>query len=55
MKNIMGDASDKSNYRPISLAIVAAIELNGLLDGVLSRHAKTQDAQFWFKQFAQFV
>lgn len=49
VKNKTEDASDKSNYRPISLATVAAKVLDGLLGDVLSRYIKTQRAQFGFK------
>jgi exonuclease III len=48
-KNRTGNASDGSNYRPISLATIVAKVLDGLLDNLLAKHIKTQDAQFGFK------
>ncbi|KAL0852559.1 hypothetical protein ABMA27_016978 [Loxostege sticticalis] len=49
IKNKLGDASDLSNYRPISLATVIAKVLDGLLDRRLGEHIQTHDAQFGFK------
>lgn len=49
IKNKTGDASDISNYRPISLATVIAKVLDGLLDKLLEKHLKSHDAQFGFK------
>lgn len=44
-----GDASDKNNYRPISLATVVARVFDGLLYDILMQHVKLHDAQFGFR------
>ncbi|CAH2101952.1 unnamed protein product [Euphydryas editha] len=49
IKNKTGDASDMSNYRPISLATVIAKVLDGLLDEQLAKHFEPHDAQFGFR------
>jgi hypothetical protein len=49
MKNKTGDASDLSNYRPISLAAVVTKVLDGLLDRRLADNIKIHDLQFGFK------
>ncbi|CAH2105990.1 unnamed protein product [Euphydryas editha] len=49
IKNKTGDASDMSNYRPISLATVVAKVLDGLLDEQLAKHFEPHDAQFGFR------
>lgn len=49
IKNKTGDASDKSNYRPISLATAIAKVLDGLLDKHLDKHLNVHDAQFGFR------
>jgi exonuclease III len=50
VKNSTGDLSDKSNYRPISLATVLAKVLDRILDVYLSRQIKLNDAQFGFRE-----
>ncbi|KAG7306355.1 hypothetical protein JYU34_008979 [Plutella xylostella] len=49
LKNKTGDASDLSNYRPISLATVIAKVLDSMLDWRLGEHIKIHDAQFGFR------
>lgn len=49
VKNRTGDVSDKTNYRPISLATVVAKVLDSLLDRHLESHLHLHDAQFGFK------
>ena len=49
VKNKTGDTSDKSNYRPISLATTSAKVLDSLLNGHLMKYVKLHDAQFGFK------
>lgn len=49
VKNRTGDISDKENYRPISLAAVAAKVLDGLLNIHLEKYLKLHDAQFGFR------
>lgn len=44
-----GDASDKNNYRPISLATIVAKILDSLLNDVMLRHVHLNDAQFGFR------
>ncbi|CAG5034576.1 unnamed protein product [Parnassius apollo] len=48
LKNKTGDATDKNNYRPISLATVIAKVLDGLLDRRISKHIQVHEAQFGF-------
>ncbi|XP_026328610.1 uncharacterized protein LOC113236665 [Hyposmocoma kahamanoa] len=48
VKNKTGDVSDKSNYRPLSLATVVAKVLDELLGGVLKKHIIIQE-EFGFK------
>lgn len=50
IKNKTGDASDKSNYRPISLATVLAKVLDSVLNKYLNQHVSLHDAQFGFRQ-----
>ncbi|XP_026333229.1 uncharacterized protein LOC113240194 [Hyposmocoma kahamanoa] len=49
IKNKTGDASDLSNYRPISLATVIAKVLGGLLDKHLDKVVNLHDSQFGFR------
>lgn len=49
IKNKTGDAADKTNYRPISLATIVAKVLDGLLERQLSKHLNLNDAQFGFR------
>lgn len=49
VKNKTGDMSSKSNYRPISLATAIVKVLDGLLNSVLDKYIKLQDAQFGFR------
>ncbi|KAG7299102.1 hypothetical protein JYU34_017603 [Plutella xylostella] len=49
VKNRTGDVSDKTNYRPISLATVVAKVLDSLLDRHLESHLHLHDAQFGFR------
>ncbi|XP_026744251.1 uncharacterized protein LOC113505646 [Trichoplusia ni] len=49
IKNKTGDASDGSNYRPISLATILAKVLDSLLDKQLNKHMSLSDAQFGFQ------
>lgn len=49
VKNKTGDASDKSNYRPISLAAVVAKVLDSVLNNYLNRRLRLHDAQFGFR------
>lgn len=49
VKNKTGDISDKSNYRPISLATVLAKVFDGLMDRCLSSIKNLNDAQFGFR------
>ncbi|XP_026746102.1 uncharacterized protein LOC113507447 [Trichoplusia ni] len=44
-----GDASDISNYRPISLATIVAKVLDSLLDQHLNKHINLHDQQFGFR------
>lgn len=44
-----GDASDPSNYRPISLATILAKVLDSVLDGHITNNIDIHDAQFGFK------
>lgn len=48
-KNKTGDASELSNYRPISLATVIAKVLDGIIDIQLGQHLQIHDAQFGFR------
>lgn len=49
VKNKTGDASEKSNYRPISLATIIAKVLDSLIDQQLDKYLILNDAQFGFK------
>lgn len=49
VKNKTGDLSDKSNYRPISLATTTAKILDSLLNNTLSKYVQVHDAQFGFR------
>ncbi|KAG7313465.1 hypothetical protein JYU34_000594 [Plutella xylostella] len=49
IKDKTGDASDKANYRPISLATILAKVLDSVLDSYLEKHLKLHDAQFGFR------
>jgi hypothetical protein len=49
IKNKTGDSSDMNNYRPISLATIAAKVFDGLLNECLTDYVKIHDAQFGFK------
>lgn len=49
VKNKTGDVSDKSNYRPISLAAVVAKVLDSVLNSYLNKRLKLHDAQFGFR------
>lgn len=49
IKNKTGDVSDKNNYRPISLATIAAKVLDSLLDSHLDKALHLHDAQFGFR------
>jgi hypothetical protein len=49
VKNKTGDASDKGNYRPISLATILAKVLDGVLNRYLSQNVSLNDAQFGFR------
>lgn len=49
IKNKTGDASDKSNYRPISLAAILAKVMDGVLNTYLNKHIRLHDAQFGFR------
>lgn len=49
VKNKRGNVSDKSNYRPISLATIIAKVLDGLLCSQLDSHLHLHDAQFGFR------
>ncbi|KAG7304054.1 hypothetical protein JYU34_007818 [Plutella xylostella] len=49
VKDRTGDASDISNYRPISLATVTAKVLDSLIDKQLAKHIHLHDAQFGFR------
>lgn len=49
IKNRTGDASDKTNYRPISLANTIAKVLDSVLDYHLGASMKLNDAQFGFR------
>ncbi|KAJ8727231.1 hypothetical protein PYW08_015628 [Mythimna loreyi] len=49
VKNRTGNVSDRSNYRPISLATVIAKVMDSLLDGHLAKHIKLHDGQFGFR------
>ncbi|CAB3239040.1 unnamed protein product [Arctia plantaginis] len=50
VKNKTGDPSDKTNYRPISLATITAKVLDGVLDRRLDEHITLHDAQFGFQK-----
>lgn len=50
VKNKTGDSSDKTNYRPISLATITAKVLDGVLDKRLDEYIDLHDAQFGFRK-----
>ncbi|XP_045539177.1 uncharacterized protein LOC123722186 [Papilio machaon] len=49
VKNKTGNLSDKNNYRPISLATIAAKVLDGILNTKLNQYVKIHDNQFGFR------
>ncbi|CAG9134717.1 unnamed protein product [Plutella xylostella] len=49
VKSKTGDVSDKSNYRPISLATIVAKVLDSVLNSYLNKSIKLHDAQFGFR------
>ncbi|XP_022832297.1 uncharacterized protein LOC111360568 [Spodoptera litura] len=49
VKNKTGDLSDKSNYRPISLATIIAKVFDGLLNTQLNKYIRIHDNQFGFR------
>lgn len=49
VKNRTGDVSDKTNYRPISLATVVAKVLDSVLDAQLAESIVLHDNQFGFR------
>lgn len=49
LKNKTGDSSDRSNYRPISLATTVAKVLDSLLNAEFTKIVDIHDAQFGFK------
>ncbi|XP_059045272.1 uncharacterized protein LOC131841057 [Achroia grisella] len=49
VKNKNGDLSNKDNYRPISLATIAAKVLDGILERRICKYFKCHDAQFGFQ------
>ena len=49
VKNKTGDASEKSNYRPIFLATIIAKVLDSLIDQQLDKYLILNDTQFGFK------
>lgn len=49
IKNKTGDASDLTNYRPISLATILAKVLDGVIDRHMSDRIEIHDAQFGFR------
>lgn len=49
IKNKTGDASDKGNYRPISLATIIAKVLDSVLDIYMDQHSGLNDGQFGFR------
>ncbi|KAL0809028.1 hypothetical protein ABMA28_012670 [Loxostege sticticalis] len=49
IKNKTGDASDISNYRPISLATIVSKLLDSLLDKILADNIELYDNQFGFR------
>ncbi|XP_059058845.1 uncharacterized protein LOC131852221 [Achroia grisella] len=48
-KNKTGDLSNKENYRPISLATIAAKVLDGVLERRVGKYFNIHDAQFGFQ------
>lgn len=49
IKNKTGDISDKTNYRPVSLATIIARVFDGLLSVQLDKCLQIHDAQFGFR------
>ncbi|XP_063630079.1 uncharacterized protein LOC134801443 [Cydia splendana] len=49
IKNRTGDASDGSNYRPISLATIVAKVFDSVLNSYLRTYIKLHDSQFGFR------
>lgn len=49
VKNKTGDIADKGNYRPISLATIAAKIFDGLLNAQLEKYSNLHDNQFGFR------
>lgn len=49
VKNKTGDTSDKTNYRPISLATIVAKVLDSLLNTQLDKYIQLHDNQFGFR------
>ncbi|KAL0809192.1 hypothetical protein ABMA28_011417 [Loxostege sticticalis] len=49
VKNKTGDLTDKTNYRPISLATVIAKVFDGLLNAQLNEYVTLNDNQFGFR------
>lgn len=49
VKNKTGDLADTSNYRPISLATIAAKVFDGLLNAQLNKYVSLHDNQFGFR------
>ena len=50
IKNMTGDTSDKNNYRPIALVIVASKFVELCLSIILEEYSVTHDQQFSFKR-----
>lgn len=50
IKNSTGDISDKTNYRPISLATIIAKVLDRVVDSHLSSYITLPDSQFGFRE-----
>lgn len=49
VKNKTGDLGDANNYRPISLATIAAKVFDGLLDAQINKYVALHDNQFGFR------
>lgn len=49
VKNKTGDLTDKTNYRPISLATIIAKVLDGMLNTQLNKYVTLNDNQFGFR------
>lgn len=48
VKNATGHISDRSNYRPISLAMIVAKDFDRVLNVWLGNYLRGHDAQFGF-------